>query len=183
MGISCWGGTPYGVNYSCTASLSSSAGSATGALTYTVDAGAVASIPIANGTAQWSIAKPSAGTHSLVISYAGNGNFAAAPAQTISFTVQPAPTQIQLTPSSWYQPATSPLSLSASLTSWSAGAPSGTVTFYDSGTPIGTAAIVSGKASLTLTSETAGQHQFTAAYSSDPNFAAVVSSAVTVTTY
>ena len=185
LSASCWNSSfPFGGSYSCTANLSSNAGPASGALAYAVD-GLPNSVSLNNGSAQFSVATPNAGSHVVSLSYSAQGNFSAAGPVNESFTVTPAPTQIQLTPSSYYQSATTPLTLTATLTSWSAGAPTdGTVAFYD-----GTVLLGSGAAgpSVTFTTSalTAGTQSLTAVYSPEPsgNFAAAASSVASVQLY
>ena len=136
---SCWNASsPYGGNYQCTIGVSSNGGTPQGFITYSVDGASPVTVPISGGNAQLTLARPSAGNHKVVIGYAQQGNYAAATSQTETFTVTPAPTQIQLSPSSYYQPASATLTLTASLTSWSAGAPQGgTVAFYAGSTLLG----------------------------------------------
>jgi hypothetical protein len=64
------------------------------------------------------------------------------------------------------------VTLSATVSSPSAGAPSGTVSFFDNGVPIGTGTVnASGLATLNISSLTVGAHPITAQYSGDANFA------------
>jgi hypothetical protein len=183
LSASCWNATfAYGGSYSCTANVSSNAGAPTGSLTYTFDGGIPNSIALNNGNAQFSIPTPSARNHNLVLSYGAQGNFAAAGPVNETFTVTPAPTQIQLTPSSYYQPASSPLTLTATLTSWSAGAPQdGTVAFYDGSTLLGTVA-AGPTVNLTVSDLAVGTHSVQAVYSPGPSgdFAAATSSIASV---
>jgi hypothetical protein len=151
-------------------------------MSYFVDTGSVNSVAINNGSAQFSVTTPNAGSHLVTISYAAQGNFAAAGPVTESFTVSQAPTQIQLTPSSYYQSASAPLTLTASLTSWSAGAPKdGTVSFYDGTTLLGT--LPAGPTvTFNATGMRAGTQTFSAVYStgSTGNYASVTSATVNV---
>jgi regulation of enolase protein 1 (concanavalin A-like superfamily) len=183
LAASCWNASfAYGGSYTCTVSLSSNAGSATGNLTYTVDGGTPNSIALSSGSAQFTIPTPNAGNHTVVLSYAAQGNFAAAGPVNETFTVTPAPTQIQLTPSSYYQSASSPLTLTASLTSWSAGAPKdGTVAFYDGTTLLGTVA-AGATVNFTVSGLAVGTHSFQAVYSpgASGDFAAATSSTASV---
>jgi Pro-kumamolisin, activation domain/Bacterial Ig-like domain (group 3) len=183
LSASCWNGTPYGVDATCQIIVGAiNVGNVSiGAVTYVLDGGTPVAVPVTGGSAEFVIPKPLAGSHTIVFSYSGNENYAAAVSQTVTFVVQKAPTQIQLTPSSYYLAAGTPLTLSVSLTSWSAGAPSGIVTFFDGTTQIGTATIASGAASLTTTTLGVGQHNLTASFAGDSNFAAVVSSGASVT--
>ena len=185
MGVSCWNASfPYGGNYSCTVNVSSNAGSALGAITYAFDNNAPVSVSLSSGNAQFTLNNtPNVGGHTVAISYVQQGNFGASGTNAQSFTVTQAPTQIQLTPSSWYLAAGSPLTLSASLASWSAGPPtSGTVTFLDNGTAIGTANVdAQGQTSFPIPSIASGSHSYVAQFGGLQNFAAVTSTAVSVT--
>ena len=59
---------------------------------------------------------------------------------------------------------------------------SGTVTFLDNGTAIGTANVnTQGQVSLMIPSVMAGSHSYVAQFGGLPNFAAVTSTAVSVT--
>ena len=184
LSVSCFNSSlPYGGNQTCSVSVSSNAGNPSGSIVYTFDNSAPVTVALSSGTAQFTINTPATGNHTVVTSFAQQGNFAASTPNTQSFTVAPAPTQIQLTPSSYYFPAGSSLTLTASLTSWSAGAPtSGVVTFLDGSTPIGTANVnAQGQASFTIPSVAAGSHNYVAQYGGVTNFAAVTSATVSVT--
>jgi polygalacturonase/sugar lactone lactonase YvrE len=183
MGVSCWGGTPYGVSYTCQANLSSSAGSPTGSINYALDGGSPVAVPISKGSAQFVISQLSAGSHQVVISYGGQSNYAAASPQTVTFTTQPGQTQVQLSPSSYYLQSGSSLTLTAAVSSPQSGIPAGSVTFFDSGTPIGTTSTANGIATLVISHIAKGQHGFTAVFGGNPNFSGATSGASTVTAY
>jgi len=182
---SCWNESfAYGGSYTCTSNLSSSAGSPAGTLSYTVD-DIPSSVSINNGNAEFTVTKSNSGSHSVTLSYRAQGNFAAAGPVDESFTTTPASTQIQLTPSSYYQPATASLTLTASLSSWSAGAPTdGTVAFYDGSTLLGTVP-AGATATLAVQGLVAGSHNLTAAYTSgvSGNYSSTTSSIVTTELY
>jgi uncharacterized membrane protein len=72
---------------------------------------------------------------------------------------------------------TNPTTFTATLTS-AAGAPTGTVSFYDGTTSLGLGSLAAGVATYTTSSLAAGSHSITAAYAGDSNFAAVTSTAV-----
>jgi hypothetical protein len=184
MNTSCSGGTPYGVNYTCQANLSSSAGSAIGSITYTFDGGSPVAVPINNGNAQFVISQPSAGNHQVVVSYAGQGNYAAAPPQTISFTTQPGKTQLQLSPSSYYLASGSSLTLTASASTPQSGVPIGSVTFYDNGTSLGTVPVDnSGVATFVVQAIAKGKHSLTAVFAGTSNYSGATSGTSNVTAY
>jgi polygalacturonase/sugar lactone lactonase YvrE len=184
MSPACWNASfAYGANYQCTVSLRSNAGSPLGSITYALDGGAVVSVPITNGNASFTIPVPTAGAHTVVISYAQQGNFSAAGPQDEAFTVTPAPVNVSLTPSTWYTKVGTSVTFSASVSSWSAGAPNanGSVSFYDGKTLLATIPVNgSGIAAYTTSSLTAGSHTVTATYAGGTNYA-TGSSSVTIT--
>ena len=183
MSASCWGGSPFGVSYNCQASLSSSAGSPTGSITYIFDGGSPIAIPINNGSAQFVIPQPAGGNHTVVISYAGQGNFSAAPSLTHNFTTQPGQTQLQLSPSSYYLKSGSGFTLTASASTPQSGVPTGSVTFYDNGASIGVATTNSGVAVFVIPAISIGQHNFTAVLGATSNYSGATSGQARVTAY
>jgi hypothetical protein len=159
-------GFVYGGNYNCNVDVGSVAGGATGAIIYIFDGGTPVNLPLSNGMAQFSLPTPNAGSHKVVIGYAQQGNFAASGPNTEGFTVAPATTQVWLSPSNYYPGAGSSLTLTASVSSYSAAAPSGgTVTFYNNGAAIGTGPVnATGQATLTIPSLGAGYYSFNAEF-------------------
>jgi uncharacterized protein (TIGR03118 family) len=163
-------GFVYGGNYNCNVNVGSVAGGAKGAITYTVDGGTPVVLPLSNGMAQFSLIEPNAGSHTVVIGYAQQGNFSASGPNTESFTVVPATTQVWLSPSNYYPGAGSSLTLTASVSSYSAAAPSGgSVTFYNNGVAIGTEPVSSaGQATLNIPALAAGYYSLNAEFSGEP---------------
>jgi fibronectin type 3 domain-containing protein len=181
MSVSCWNASfAYGANYQCTVSASSTAGSAQGAITYSLDSGAAVSVPLSGGNAQFTVTKPIAGNHQVVIAYAQQTNYAAVTPKTESFTVTPAPVTVALTPSTYNAPAGTSISFATAISSWSAGAPNatGSVSFYDGSTLLGSIPVnASGTATFSTSSLTAGKHTITATYAGGANYASGSSSA------
>jgi sugar lactone lactonase YvrE len=171
----CWlTNTGYGANYQCTVSASSNAGSAQGVITYSYDGASPVSVPVNNGTANFTLTRPAAGNHSVVIAYAQQTNYAAAGPITENFTVSPAAVNVSLTPSSWSTSASAGISFAATVSSSSAGAPNsdGSVEFLDGGTLLATVPVNSnGQASYSSTTLAAGPHTITATYSGGVNYA------------
>ncbi len=175
---SCWNTPyPYGSNFQCGVYASSNAGAPQGVINYSYDGGAPISLPLAAGTANIVIAKPPVGTHSLVISYPAQTNYAAAGPLSESFMVTPAPVNVQFTPSAWYLTGGN-LTLTAAVASWSAGPPNATgmVTFSFGSTVLGGAAVpvnAAGTASITIPAMTLpnGTDLVTATYSNGANYA------------
>lgn len=175
---SCWNTPyPYGANYQCGVYASSNAGAPQGNITYAYDGGAPVSLPLVSGSAQIILTKPPVGNHSLVISYPAQTNYAAAGPINEPFTVTPAPVNVQVTPSAWYLTGGN-VTLTAAVTSWSAGAPSnnGVVTFTSGNTILGGASVpvnATGVAAITIpaTALPNGADAVTATYSSGANYA------------
>jgi sugar lactone lactonase YvrE len=183
---SCWNASfPYGANYQCTVNLSSNAGAPLGSITYIFDGGSPVSVPLSNGNAQFTISEPNVGTHTVVIAYAQQTNYAAATSQTETFAVTAAPVNVSLTPSTWYAKAGTSITFQAAVSSWSAGAPNanGAVSFYDGGTLLSTVPVNgSGQASYTTSSLSADTQTITATYAGGTNYASGSSSVnITIT--
>ncbi len=185
LSTSCWNRNfPYGADYHCGIYTSSTAGAPQGVVTYQYDGGAVVTLPLVNGVANFVIPKPQAGTHSVVMGYAAQTNYAAAAPSTESFTVVKAPVILQLTPSSWYVTGGN-VTFSVAIQSWSAGPPNqlGTVSFYNGSQLLGTVPVsATGTAATTVAASSLsnGRHTFTATYSGSPNYSSG-SDSVTVT--
>jgi sugar lactone lactonase YvrE len=182
LSAACWNASfAYGANYQCTVNLSSNAGAAQGSITYSLDGGSKVAVPLSNGNAQFTLTTPSVGTHTVIISFAQQTNYAAAPSQTETFTATPAPVIVSLTPSSWYTTVGTSLTFQAAVSSWSAGAPNatGAVSFYDGTKLLSTKPVnTSGQASYTIATLTAGTHTITATYSGGTNYASGSSSVI-----
>jgi uncharacterized repeat protein (TIGR01451 family) len=141
------------------------------------------------------------GTHVLGASYAGDSSFGAASATPVTVTITPTTLAGALTTSSSNIASASSVQLTFTITGLSGAGPgtlnpSGTVTFTDNttSTVLGTAtlnptppttsstAVFGSRAVLTTTGiTTAGAHSIVASWPGDANYAALTSSAVTVT--
>lgn len=185
LAASCWNASfAYGADYQCTANVRSNAGAPAGTLMHSFDSVGSTST-LSNGAAQWTVAKPEAGTHAVSIWFEAQGNFAASSVISHAFTVTPAAVQLQLTPSSHYQSASASLSLKAVLRSWSAPVSSaGSIAFYDNGVALGSGDLAAdGSATLTLNALAAGTHTLTAVYAGTTDYSAATSAAVSMQTY
>jgi hypothetical protein len=181
---SCNGAQWYGASYQCTVNVSASTTSKpAGVIAYSLDGGAPVTVPIINGNAPFTLAAaPAAGSHTLLLSYAAQGNYAAAGPLTKPFTTQPGQTQLQAYPSSYWLAAGSSLTIAGTAKTPNSGSPTGTVTFYDNGTAIGTAPIGTGGAiSFNIASIAQGSHTYSASYPGSPNYTAANSASSNVT--
>jgi hypothetical protein len=166
----------YGTSFYCNIHLSASTQKPPqGQVTYTVTGPGSAVQPTQTLTlspsagAYFKITEPAAGSYSVLISYASQGDFGAA-SITENFTVNPAQTIVSLTPSTWNPTTATTLVLSAAVASPSAGAPDdiGSIAFTDGGTPLPGCAAVGvssvGQATCTVTGLALGGHNFQATY-------------------
>jgi len=175
LSVSCWNSTfPYGADYTCGAYTSSGAGPAQGVITYVYDGGAPEPVALKGGVGLFTISKPAVGAHKVTVSYAAQGNFAAATPQTESFTVAPAPVNIALSPSTWYLTGGN-LTLSASVQSSSAGPPNstGSVTFLNGSQVLAAIPVdANGRASFTVAASALsnGDQTFTASYAGGTDY-------------
>ncbi len=120
------------------------------------------------------------GTHTIVASYTGDGNYSAATSSAVSVTVGGTPAVPVLT----ITPSTAPVGTSISLkTTFPAGL-TGTITYYNNGVSLGDASITAGTSSLTIGASTftAGTHTLTAVTSGDGTYQAGTSNPVVLTT-
>ncbi len=185
LSTSCWNANfPYGADYHCGIYTSSAAGAPKGVVTYQYDGGATVTLPLSNGVANFIVSMPQTGTHTVVMGYAAQTNYAAAKSSTVHFTVTQAPVILQLTPSTWYATGGN-VTLSVAIQSWSAGPPNalGTVSFYNGTKLLGTVPVTAGgTAATTVAASTLGNGSKTlkATYSGSTNYASGTAS-VTIT--
>ena len=78
---------PSGKDYGCAVLATSTGSIPTGVITYTYDNGSAKTVPLLFGIGLFQIPKPALGQHTVVVSYAAQGNYAAAASQTEKFTV------------------------------------------------------------------------------------------------
>jgi hypothetical protein len=183
----CYNGTLYNSNpWQCTVSLSASTTTVpTGVITYSLDGGSPVIVAINNGNAPFTVPGTlSAGNHTLLISYAAQGNYAAAGPLTRTVSTAQGTTQMNVAPSSYYFAASGSMTISGSITTSNSGVPQGSVTIFDGGTAIGTAPIgAQGGISYTVTGVSKGSHTYSAKFAGTSNYTASTSGSATVTAY
>ena len=180
LSTSCWNNSfAYGQDYSCTVTVSSNAGPASGVATFIFDSTPPVTVALNNGNAQFTVPKPAVGNHILSIQYTAQGNFASSTISKQNLTVVPAPVVENLTASSYWAHQGTSIALSAALSSWSAGTPNqqGTVSFYDNGVLLGKVQVGSnGIASLATNNLALGSHSIQASYSGTAQYATATNS-------
>src|SRR5262249_32926651 len=141
----------FGQTETLTATVSSSAGTPTGNVTF-FDGNTVLGVAPVNAAGQASLTVSlGVGNHMLTASFAGGGGFAGSTSPAVAETVNPAATAVTLNSSITPAVTGQAVTLTATVTAVAPGAgiPTGTVTFFDGGTPLGSAMLDgSGKATL-----------------------------------
>lgn len=90
--VTCWNANfTYGANYNCKVNVSSTAGSPQGVITYQYDGNSAVNVPLQGGNASFVVSQPAVGSHTVVVAYPSQTNYAAAGPSTQQFTVTPTP--------------------------------------------------------------------------------------------
>jgi sugar lactone lactonase YvrE len=154
------------------ADLTSNGVAPTGSLTLHDGSVAIATQSVTNtGTFTFSISTLAIGAHTLTAAYAGDGNNSPAASNTITVTVQQAPSTTSLAASANPSTVGQPLTLTAGVASPGIGI-TGSISFLDGAVTIGSATLnASGVATFTTSSLSFGAHTLIAIYSGDTNHA------------
>jgi hypothetical protein len=136
---------------------------ATGTVQFLDGVTVIGSATLANGSASFTTASLSPGTHSVTASYGGSSNYAAANSNVLSQIVK-ANTSVALSSSLNPSIAGTAVTFTALVTPATA---TGTVQFLDGATVLGSAAISGGQASFTTSSLAQGVQSITAVYGGD----------------
>ncbi len=162
---------PYGGTYQCAVGVFYNLGFAKGTLTFTLDGGTPVNMTLNSLGVATYITKPGLGPHSLVVSYAAQGNFGSAGPVTEKFTVVAAPVTVNLTASSKSVKSGKPVTFTASVCSSTGNPSSGSVAFYDGSTLLTTVTVNSkGVASYSTSSLSVGNHTIKAVYNGSPDY-------------
>jgi hypothetical protein len=169
------GSSVTGEGVSVTFTVTSSGGTPTGTVTVT-DGSASCNNAVASGSC--TLTPTTAGTKTLVASYAGDGNFAPSTSVGVGYTVNPASTTTTLAsgspnPSVVGQPVS--FAFTVAVVAPGGGTPTGTVTVSNTSESC-TVSVATGSCSITFAS--AGPRTITATYVGDGNFASSASSSV-----
>lgn len=173
----------FGSNVTFTATVTSSAGTPGGTVTFFNGVSELGTITLnAGGIATFSTAALAVGTHSITAQYSGNSSYAGSTSSPLTQTVNPAPTTTSLATSGTPAVFGSSITFTATVVSSGGSPSSGVVTFLRGGISIGTANVnLSGVASLTLSSLPGGSHTITGQFGGNTNFAPSTSPAITQT--
>lgn len=134
---------------------------ATGTVTFSIDGVSQTPQPVGNGSVS-QIVSVADGTHTIVATYSGDGNYAGSVSAPQTLVVSRTPTSTTLTVTPTTTSTTVSLTLAATVKA-STGTPTGTVSFYNGATLLGTASLSNGVATLPTAVST--NLNFTATYS------------------
>ena len=154
-----------GQSVTFTATLSSTAGTPNGTVTFNDGTTALGTMALSGGQASLTTSTLSVGQHSITATYNGSTNYSSSTSATLTQTVK-ASTTATLTSSPNPSVRGQLVTFTAAVTPSTA---TGTVTFYDNGTSIGSATLSAGSAKFSTSTLTVGVHPITAIYKGDGN--------------
>ncbi|HVT98635.1 MAG TPA: Ig-like domain repeat protein [Acidobacteriaceae bacterium] len=158
----------YGQAVVFTATVTSTAGSPDGTVTFKNGTQGLGTVTLSGGQAQLSVTTIDAGAHTIKAVYNGSNTYTTSQ-NSLQQVVVAAPTTVTLTGSP------NPASLGQSVTftatvNCATATPVGTVSFKDGKTALGTATVVNGQAQISTSLLTKGGHTLTATYSGSADF-------------
>jgi sugar lactone lactonase YvrE len=170
----------YGTPLTLTATVISTGGTATGAVTFVTGSVTLGTgVLNANGVATLTLSTLVPGTNLIVANYPGDGKASPSSSTPLSQVVKES-TQSAVTSSADPAQTLTAIVLTATVTNSGVGVPSGTVNFTDGTTLLGSATLNgSGVGTLALAQLSAGSHSITVSYAGDGNNFSDVSSVLT----
>jgi hypothetical protein len=160
-----------------TFAVSSTIGTPGGSVTLSSGNVPVATAPLVDGQAVFSLSSLNAGTHLLAAQYAGAGGFAASDSPTMTHSVARATTATVLRSSANPSRTGQAVTFTATVNPVApgGGVPTGSVEFLRDGVVLGTRPVVNGMAQWTTSALTAGKHVIHARYTGTSNYTASTS--------
>ncbi|MBI4485807.1 MAG: Ig-like domain repeat protein, partial [Acidobacteria bacterium] len=160
----------YGQSVTFTATVSSSAGTPAGTVTFKDGANTLGTASLISGVFTFSTSSLSVGTHSITAEYGGDANYTAGTSAAVTQTVNKADTFTSVTATP--NPSTYGQSVTFTATVAGSAVTEGTVTFREGATvlagPLALNAV--GQASFSTATLSAGSHTITAEYSGSANY-------------
>jgi hypothetical protein len=162
----------YGQSVTCTAAVTSSAGSPPDgeAVTFIKGTSVLGTRPLGSGMASFTASTFGVGTNSIAAEYVGDSKFAFSASKAAKQVVDKATTNAtlgsSLNPSNFGQSVT----FTASVTPQFSGTVKGTVTFYDGTTALKTVGVSGGVARFTISTLIHGMHNIVATYNGSTSF-------------
>jgi hypothetical protein len=172
----------FGQSVTFTATVTSTAGTPTGTVTFKDGVATLGTGTLSSGVATYSTSTLSVADHNITAVYGSDTNFDVSTSPIVTQTVNKASTKTavvsSVNPSVFGQQVTFTATVTA--VAPGAGTPTGTVTFKDGATTIGTGTLSGGVATFVTSALSVAAHSITADYGSDANFD--VSSSSTLST-
>jgi hypothetical protein len=170
----------YGTSVKFTATVTPLSGTATptGSVTFKDGSTSLGAVTLSGGMASLSTSSLSVGSHSITANYGGDTNYSSNISGTLSQGVSQASTTTTVSSS------VNPSMLGQNVTftaNVSPSAATGTVQFFDGVNSLGSVPLSGGKATLSMSTLSAGPHSITAQYSGDTNYTGSISSVLTQT--
>jgi hypothetical protein len=163
--------TNFGQSVTFTATITATAGSPDGTLTFKNGSAVLGTVAVSGGQAQFSVATLAAGTHTITALYNGGSAYAGS-SGTLQQIVEKAATTTALTTTLNPAAKGTSVTFTATVTSGAPQGVTGNVTFKDGKTSLGTVALVNGQAQLNTALLAKGAHTVTANYAASASFAA-----------
>jgi hypothetical protein len=158
-------------NVTFTATVTSTAGTPTGTVTFHDAAGGFGTVALnGSGVAQRFINNLPVGNQPITVIYNGDTNFATDTSPKLTEVVNKASTTVALASSKNPQTHGKPVTFIATITPAFGGNTTGSVTFKDGSTTLGTGTVTGNVAKFTTSSLTTGTHNITAVYPGDTDF-------------
>ena len=176
----------YGARVTLSATVTSAnpkAGTPTGMVSFNDGSTSLGTVSLGgDGTANFPTSTLTAGTHSITATYVGDANFTGSTSPAISQVVTKATSSTALTASLNPSGFSNPVTFTATVTTPTGGAATGTVTFNDGTAAIGSGTLnASGVATFTTSTLSTGNHTITAVYGGDGNVVGSTSAPLTET--
>lgn len=170
-------GTPstFGQVVTFTATVTSSAGTPSGTVSFKDGATVLGTTPLnGGGTATFLTSTLAAGSHSITALYNSNGNFSSSTSSPVIQTVNQAATTVMISATKDKSGFREAVTFTVTVIPTTSGTPSGTVTFFDGPNQLGSPVSLngSGQAQITIDRLTIGRHGIMVQYSGDVNFPA-----------
>ena len=170
------------ITFTAQVKVTSSTATPTGKVTFKDGTKTLSTVPLVNGSASYTIATLTAGSHSITVTYTPTGIFESSSSSALMQTVSQASTSTSLVSSSTQNTSVSGKSVKFTATvSSSVGTPTGTVTFYDGTKVLGTVSLSGGSASFSISSLAVGAHNIKATFNGGGSYAGSPSTILTQT--
>ena len=169
----------YGAPVTFTATVSGTAGTPTGTVTFKDGATTLGSGTLnGSGQATFQTSALAPGSHSITANYGGDGNFSASSSPVLTQIVNLGASSTAVSSSA--NPSAQGASVTFTATVTGAGAsPTGTVTFKDGATTLGSGTLSGGQATYSTSALAIGAHSITAVYGGDSNYSGSTSPVLT----